>query len=70
MTQKLERTISGDFGEIRFDSAGDEHALNGGFEAGADKAEEGSQEQLVHLQRSGFGWGIGNNHIDICASIC
>jgi len=58
-----ETTISGDFGELRFTQAADEHALNDvDIEGGA------TSEEVFTRQTNGFSGldsipGIGNNHV-------
>ena len=56
-----ETTISGDFGEIRYTQAGDEHALNDvDIEAGATAEEVFTRTTAAGLDSIG---GIGNNHM-------
>ena len=57
----LETTISGDFGEVRYTQAGDEHALNDvDIEAGATAEEVFTRTTAAGLDSIG---GIGNNHM-------
>ena len=56
-----ETTISGDFGEVRYTQAGDEHALNDvDIEAGATAEEVFTRTTAAGLDSIG---GIGNNHM-------
>ena len=56
-----ETTISGDFGEVRYTQAGDEHALNDvDIEAGATAEEVFTRTTADGLDSIG---GIGNNHM-------
>ena len=56
-----ETTISGDFGEIRFTQAGDEHALNDiDVDGGATAEEVFTRQTATNLHEVG---GLGNNHM-------